>query len=155
MNEKKKSSNWYIAATYLLTVLFPVILIIVLVGLIRDYLIFSYSASYGNGSSFSNIGFVVEVLVLWFATKNASNFINKKYIIVNGAEIAKLATVGLLILEGIGIVYTDVISGIAEKLLAFNGITGLLASYIPHLIFAVIFYFTSVKYLTARNISVN
>jgi membrane protein implicated in regulation of membrane protease activity len=128
---RKKSANWYIAATHYLTAGFVIpILMMLFLGLVLGFL--------------PKLPSVVKPLIhlgamslaIWLGTIYSANFLKKRYIIKDKNKIVNLATGYLIVID---------IIWLAINWLGFRFFS--LYSVITSVIMAVVFYLASKKYI--------
>jgi len=135
MKEKKKSSNWYIAATHYLTAGFAIPLII---GLIVTFILLPLIKL---DSLLLTMVFVlaIRVLSVWLGTIYSANYLKRTYIIEDKDKIINLATTYLVVLN-LGYILLNTLIGKAAG-------TDILYSFIGFIIVAFLFYVVSKKYI--------
>ncbi len=135
MKEKKKSSNWYIAATHYLTAGFAIPFII---GLVATFILLPLIKL---GSSLLIMVFllVIRILSIWLGTIYSANYLKKTYIIENKDKIINLATTYLVVLNG-GYILLNILIGKATGI-------ALVYSFVGFIIAAFLFYIISKKYI--------
>ncbi len=123
---RKRSANWYIAATHYLTAGFVIpFLMMFIFGFfigflpvlppVLTYLLYS----------------IVMAIAIWLATIYSANFLKKKYIIKDRNKIVNLSTIYLIVIGIIGLV--------------LQGFSVL--SIVVLAVMAVVFYLASKKYI--------
>ncbi|MFH1423882.1 MAG: hypothetical protein ABIG29_02955 [Candidatus Nealsonbacteria bacterium] len=135
MKEKKKSSNWYIAATHYLTAGFVIPLII---GLIASFILLPL-IKFGSPLLIMVFLLAIRILSIWLGTIYSANYLKKTYIIGDKAKIINLATMYLVVLNG-GYILLQIFMGKAAGV-------AIIYSFVDFSIAAFLFYIISKKYI--------
>lgn len=137
MKEKKRSRNWYIAATHYLTsgLVMPLIITFIatfiLAMLVR-----------GESPILVVANIVILPLSLWLGARYSASFINRRYVVPNAQKVVKLSTVYLVVVWGATYLYF---------LMAGGATMANVVNIIAFIIGGVVFYRTSQKYLKQTN----
>ncbi|OGH86581.1 MAG: hypothetical protein A2493_02640 [Candidatus Magasanikbacteria bacterium RIFOXYC12_FULL_33_11] len=129
---KKEVNEWYLAATYWLTVIVVPFALVFLFGMLTV-------SFFGveNITGLMIISYVIYILGLWLGVKYASNYLDKNYIVKDKNRLIKLSTLYLFVV------------GLVIRL--YEATEGINAIYIIDLLFffvlVTLFYFFSKKYL--------
>lgn len=143
MKEKKKSQDWYIAATHYLTAGFAMPFII---GLVVMLLVNVGLLSFLSTPSLSKLFLLmVRILAIWLGTMYSANYLKNKYIIGDKDKIVNLATMYFVVLN-LGYLLIVIFSSgglIGEKLAGIN----VVYSFFEFVVAAFLFYIFSKKYI--------
>jgi len=137
MKEKKKSANWYIAATHYLTAGFAIPF---LIGLAASFILLPL-IELGSTLLITIFLLVVRLLAIWFGVMYAANYLKKTYIIEDKNKIVNLATMYFVVLNGGWWGISTIISG---KRVGVDVVFSLL----NFIILAPLFYLFSKKYIS-------
>lgn len=135
MNEKKQSANWNIAAIHWLISGFVIPLILNLTISLVLVLVFGEDFIKKNMTLAASASILYSPLISWLSVMYSARYVNKKYIIKNSNEIAKLATLYLVIVGG-GFRIFQIIGG-----------SGLSVELIGFVLAIIVFYIASKKYI--------
>lgn len=139
MNEKKQSAAWNIAATHWLTSGFVVPLILTFVIVLVLGLVFGQGLE-NSATLIAFASILYSPLVYWLAVMYSARYVNKKYFIKDSNEIAKLATLYLVVVGG-GFRLLQIISGY-----------GLTIEHIGFILAVIVFYIASKKYIRTSDL---
>lgn len=134
MNEKKQSASWNIAATHWLTSGFVIPLILTFVVVLVLGLVFGENLK-NNANVIAFASILYSPLIYWLGVMYSARYVNKKYFIKDSNEIAKLATLYLLVVGG-GYRIFQIVNG-----------SGLTVEHIGFVLAVVAFYIASKKYI--------
>lgn len=136
METKKKSANWYIAATHWLTAGFiiPLLGIIILMPLLGYIFISLFGEDRASGLLQISI-LLLWPFIIWLGVKYSASYCNKKYVIESTKEIVILSTLYLAITRGLFMGYQI----FAQGLLTMN--------HLISVITVIVFYLASKKYI--------
>lgn len=136
MKERKKSANWYIAATHYLTAGFA---IPILIGLVATFIIFPL-LSLKSAILIFWFKSVLSILAIWLGVIYSARYLRETYIIENRNSIVNLSTTYFVII-GTACTLFDVFSGkIMGTVIVYN--------FIWLVVAAILFYIFSKRYLT-------
>ncbi|MBI4252965.1 hypothetical protein HY623_02160 [Candidatus Uhrbacteria bacterium] len=99
MSEEKQSARWYVAATHWLTggVVPSFILYFIMVAVLR----LGFGENIERGVDLLAFVYLLLMpLVYWLGAMYSARYVNKKYIITDSGEVAKLATLYLVVVGG-------------------------------------------------------
>jgi hypothetical protein len=129
MKEKKKSSNWYIAATHYITAGFVPFL---LGGIAFSFIAVSLiSSGITNEYLFAFLQALFFLIIIYLGVRYSANYLNKAYIIKDKNRVVNLATTYYIFLNVIGL-------GILDRDLTI---------VIINIVLAALFYTFSKKYI--------
>lgn len=132
MKEKKNSAEWYIAATHWLTAL----ILSTILGAIVIFIL----AMVSQNPTVTLIGFIVlNPVVMWFAVKYSSRYLDKTYFIKNANQIVILSLIYLIITAGGFRVYKFFQTGVFQT------------EYVGFIIALIVFYLASKKYIKSNS----
>jgi hypothetical protein len=135
MKEKKKSSNWYIAATHYLTAGFAIPF---LIGLAATFIVFPL-IKLELSFLITIFGIGIRILSIWLGIMYSANYLKKTYIIENKTKIVNLSTMYLVVLN-VGYILVQIIRvGTAGLDIAYSFFSAILVSFL--------FYIFSKKYI--------
>jgi len=135
---KKNSASWNIAATHWLTSGFVVPLILSFVIIFILKIIFGKDIE--SGATLIAFASIIYLpVVYWLGVMYSARYVNKKYFIESSNEIAKLATIYLIIVGG-GLRLLQTING-----------SGLIMDNIGFILAVIVFYIASKKYIKNSN----
>lgn len=134
MSERKQSASWYIAATHWLTSGFVIPLLFTLAISLILGLIFGKSLE-NKTTLITFASIIYSPLIYWLGIIYSARYINKKYFIKDGGEIAILSTLYLVVVGG-GYRLFKIING-----------SPLTIEHLGFLLVVIIFYIASKKYI--------
>jgi len=142
MKERKKSSNWYIAATHFLTAGFaPSFLVNIAVSIIvRSLNITSPIILYP-------VGIISCLLAIWVGVLYSANYLKKTYIIEKKESIVNLSSVYYVLLGIVAMGFIIFTSGKG------GGLFSIVYSIVFITIQIALFYFLSMKYVSNTEVS--
>lgn len=148
ISAKKQSDDWYIAATYFLTVGMTMIGISVLFSIVDIILtaLFPEINVLAQNNILSLIYIIIKkILVIWLGVIYSAKYLTKTYVIKNVKNIVILATIYAVFIGGILMAgFTGLILKVTDVMDAQKFIIDSLAGYI---VGNVVFYLFSKKYL--------
>jgi hypothetical protein len=136
MKERKKSANWYIAATHYLTSGFAIPF---LIALAITFIVNLLPVLKTAVSTFFFRLIVINILAFWLGVMYSAGYLKRTYIMENGVKIVNLSTAYLVVLN-VAYILFQVLSG---KMIG-SAITYTLIQFI---VSATLFYVFSRKYL--------
>jgi hypothetical protein len=141
MKETKKSANWYIAATHLLTAgIAPPFLVNIVVNIIvRSLNITSLIILYP-------ILIISYILAIWLGVLYSANYLKKTYVIENKEAIVNLSSI-YLVVGYIALMFIVIISG------RWAGLLWFVLKVVSSIICVALFYFLSMKYVSNTEVS--
>ena len=146
MNEKKQSASWNIAATHFLTSGLAIPFILNIIFALVLVLVFGKDFIENNATLVVFISILYMIAVTWFSVMYSARYVNKKYIIKDNNEVAKLATLYFVVILG-GFRIFNLINLPSVTTIEYVGVTGLIFD-------VIVFYIASKKYLHSSNVSV-
>lgn len=106
MKEKKKSSNWFIAATHYLTAGFAIPF---LIGIVANFILIPL-IKLGSITLLMLFAWVVKILAIWLGIMYSANYLKKTYIIDDKEKIVNLSTIYFVVLN-VGYTLIQIIIG--------------------------------------------
>lgn len=136
--KKKQSASWYIAATHWLTSGFVIPLILTFIIVLVLGLVFGKNLE-SSATLIAFASILYSPLVYWLGVMYSARYVNKKYDIKDSNEIAKLATLYLVVVGG-GYRIFQIING-----------SGLTVEHIGFVLTVIVFYIASKKYIRSSD----
>lgn len=97
MKERKRSADWYIAATHYLTAGFAIPFI---VGLVYAFTLLPFLIDIGSAFVTYVASLLLGILAIWFGVMYAARYLKRTYIIENPRRIVKLSVAYFVIIAG-------------------------------------------------------
>lgn len=141
MKERKKSANWYIAATHYLTSGFAIPF---LIALVITFIVILLPALKTAVLTFLFRLIVINILAIWLGVMYSARYLKKTYIIENEVNIVNLSTTYLVVLNVVYILFQVFYGKIIGSAITYT--------FIKFIVRAILFYVFSRRYLADTEI---
>ncbi len=141
MKERKKSANWYIAATHYLTSGFAIPF---LIALVITFIVILLPALKTAVSTFLFRLIVINILAIWLGVMYSARYLKRTYIIKNKVNIVNLSTTYLVVLNIVYILFQVFYGKIIGNAITYT--------FIKFIVRAILFYVFSRRYLVDTEI---
>ena len=141
MKERKKSANWYIAATHYLTSGFAIPFLIALVITFIERLLPALKTAV---STFLFRLIVINILAIWLGVMYSARYLKRTYIIENEVNIVNLSTTYLVVLNVVYILFQVFYGKIIGRAITYT--------FIQFIVRVILFYVFSRRYLADTEI---